>query len=233
MLPSIIPYSDQAILVNFDQKIDILINQRVHLLKSKLEKNEFITYLIPAYCSLTIGYDPIRCKYQTLRDIILKDIEESDHNLDYTSLTKNYVEIPVCYDLKFGIDLKYLSDILKLSIQDIIDIHALQEYYVYMIGFLPGFPYMGPLDKRLRTKRRNNPRIQVPSNSVAIAGNQTGIYPRCAPGGWHIIGRTPTPLFNLEKKVATIQAGQWVKIKRIDVEEYNSILDKTQQNNDG
>ena len=115
-------------------------------------------------------------------------------------------------DEGFGIDLHELSALLQLSIEEIIQLHTGKSYHVFMIGFTPGFPYMGTVDERLPTQRKTQPRLQVPPGSVAIAGNQTGMYPFATPGGWNIIGRTPINIFDLQKENPfLLKAGDEVK----------------------
>lgn len=215
-------YGDQAILVNFQQVIQEDINVQVYALKESLEimNPSWVRYFIPAYCSLTIGCD----FYKVSTDWALKEIELLLSKLKVTKkqnkqLTKT---IPVCYHPSLSIDIEYITHNTKLSIKKIIQLHTQTIYRVYMMGFQPGFPYMGNLAKELQLPRKESPRIRIPARSVAIAGTQSGIYPSASPGGWHIIGRTPLPL--LKKETFLLEPGDHVRFEAVDIEEYNAIL---------
>jgi inhibitor of KinA len=133
------------------------------------------------------------------------------------------LRIPVCYDLAFGIDLKTLARASKLLVDEVIALHTQQTYHVYMLGFLPGFAYMGIVDDKIAIPRLSTPRKHVPAGSVGIAGNQTGIYPVDSPGGWNIIGRTPVKLFDPESESLTVlQPGDEVSFIPISKSVYES-----------
>lgn len=187
-----------ALLINFPQYIDNQINTQVICLAQAIEKANItgINYLIPAYCSLTIGYQSNEISFEVLKKIISNiDIKEQENT------TPHLVKIPVCYEPPYALDLTEVSQQTGLSTKQIIDLHTSTTYRVFMLGFLPGFPYLGTLSESLKVSRKANPRTHVPKNSVAIAGLQTGIYPNEAPGGWQIIGQTPINVFD-GKKVA-------------------------------
>jgi len=134
------------------------------------------------------------------------------------------IQVPVCYDLSLGLDLKELAALHHLSIETFIEIHTQKTYRVYMIGFLPGFAYMGTVDKKIVSPRRASPRTQVPAGSVGIAGAQTGIYPFTSPGGWQIIGQTPIPLFDTHKTAPSyFEPGDEVRFQPISVEEFHHL----------
>lgn len=192
------PYGDAAVLVNFEQKITLEINDQIQLLIQKLEQTDIlgIQYWIPAYCSLTVVFDVEKTNYQE----VVQKIQLAQKTKPINPKIKNegrILNIPVCYDDIFAPDLTNLSQQLHLFKQEVIEQHTAQSYRVFMIGFLPGFPYMGILPNALKCHRKSTPRLKVPARSVGLAGLQTGIYPTDAPGGWQIIGKTPIDIFRL------------------------------------
>lgn len=216
-------FGDGALLINFEQKIDTQIHQLVksyfHLINDLPE----VKYLIPAYCSITVVFDTQETIYEKLKT----KIENLEVKPDKMNIHSQLIEIPVCYEEKYAPDLKSLSEDLKLSPEAIVSQHTSVIYDVYMMGFLPGFPYLGKLPETLECKRKSTPRKQVKAGSVGIAGNQTGIYPSDAPGGWQLIGQTPLNIFSPHKEDAfLIKMGDRIKFKSISVEEF----EKRQQN---
>ena len=134
------------------------------------------------------------------------------------------MKIPVCYELPYALDLQALSEEKGMATKKIIDLHTSQTYKVYMLGFMPGFTFMGKIVPALACKRKLNPRLQVPASSVGIAGFQTGIYPTTSPGGWQILGRTPLKIFNPQKENPFLfQAGDEVTFYSITKETFLSI----------
>lgn len=191
--PRIVPLGDSAVLVQFGNQIDLTINRRVHALAALIAASPLDGMIgtIPAYGTLLIHYDPliltyfqaskwIRTKLDQVQDVILKKPRR--------------IEVPVRYGGEYGIDLQFVADSHHLSVEDVIRIHSEKTYTIYMMGFTPGFPYMGKLDDLLVTPRLDSPRTRVPSGTVAIAGSQTGIYPIDSPGGWRLIGYTSLQL---------------------------------------
>lgn len=152
-----------------------------------------VTEMIPAYASLLIKYDPFLTDYAALADR-LRELER--HISSSAAQEGRIVDIPVCYGGKYGEDLPFVARHAGLSEKDVIALHAGRTYRIYMLGFLPGFPYLGGLDSRLFTPRLDTPRTSIPAGSVGIGGQQTGIYPMESPGGWQLIGRTPLTLFS-------------------------------------
>lgn len=189
----ILPYGESAMLVNFEQKIDQSVNARVITLYDRLKTDSAIHYLIPAYCSLTIGFDQNQINYQTLSARIRNDFNQS---LEALSTASRHVTIPVCYEPGYALDMDEVSEQTGLSSGAIIEAHTREKYQVYMLGFVAGFAYLGVLPEALQCSRKASPRKEVISGSVGLAGLQTGIYPTNAPGGWQIIGQTPIKTFN-------------------------------------
>jgi inhibitor of KinA len=154
-------------------------------------------------------------------------------SIDSSILSASFLwEIPVCYDAQFGIDLDEMSGHLGLSAKEIIELHSGATYTVYFIGFLPGFLYLGGLDKRLYVSRKAIPRLRVPKGAVAIGGQQTGIYPMQSAGGWNIIGNTPISLFDATKEPPCFaRSGDKINFLPVDMEAYEQIREKINQGN--
>lgn len=141
------------------------------------------------------------------------------------------IHIPTLYGGKYGIDLNYVAEYNGLTPQEVIEIHCGTNYLVYMLGFTPGFPYLGGMSERIATSRLESPREKILSGSVRIAGNQTGIYPIDSPGGWRIIGRTPIKLFDINRNpVVLLKAGQYIRFEPIEEDEYRDICQKIEKN---
>lgn len=195
-------HGDSTLVIEFGKDIDVYTNKLVQFVFSKTEKrlykNLFIKDIYPTYKSLVINYDNLAIDYQALKKKIEPLIFEIIDNYDKNVSNDKVLEIPVKYGGEFGPDLKIMSKKLNISEESIINIHSSAIYRIYMIGFMPGFPYLGGLDERISFPRLSTPRIKVPAGSVGIAGKQTGIYPFESPGGWNIIGRTELSLFDVD-----------------------------------
>lgn len=193
---------DRALILKFSDEI----NQSAHLsvmMTDKLlfdSKIEGIIEWIPSYSSITLVYNPEIIKYECLIEK-LRHFDES--NVDFIDDGKT-VEIPVLYGGEFGPDIEFVAKTNNLSVEDVVSIHSSADYEVWMIGFMPGFPYLYGLPSSINTPRLKSPRKFVPSGSVGIAGSQTGIYPIDSPGGWQIIGRTPLKIFDVKKDPPTL-----------------------------
>jgi inhibitor of KinA len=189
------PLGDCALLVELGDKIDPAINQRVHALNAFLQTLSIagIVETVPAYCTLLVHYDPLILTFNQVTHWVRDRLTRLD---DSFQRRPRRLEIPVQYGNASGPDLEAVAVSKKISIADVIRIHSEREYTVYMMGFTPGFPYLGILDERLIMLRLETPRTLVKAGTVAIAGSQTGIYPLDSPGGWHLIGWTPLKLFD-------------------------------------
>jgi KipI family sensor histidine kinase inhibitor len=193
--PRIAPLGDSALLVQLGDEIDLRINQRVHALASLIHLSplEGVTETVPAYTNLLIHYDPLILRYAILCEWIRGKLEQ----LSAAPERKPWlIEIPTTYGGEYGIDLAWVADYHHLRVEDVIRIHSQTTYTIYMMGFTPGFPYMGKLDDGIVTPRLETPRTRVPAGTVAVAGAQTGIYPIDSPGGWRLIGHTSLRLFD-------------------------------------
>jgi inhibitor of KinA len=222
------PIGDQAITLDFGNQMDEELNQKVMSLFYCLKEAQLtgIKDIIPAYASISLMYDaniirkysPKTTPYDYVRTFLLKALKQLD--LPQIQSTRN-INIPVCYHETLGPDLVSLAEEKNLSVREIIQIHTASIYRVYMIGFLPGFAYMGKLDQRIVAKRKASPRNQVAAGSVGIAGSQTGIYPFESPGGWQLIGQTPFSLFNPALASPTyFEPGDQVQFVSISLDEF-------------
>lgn len=180
-----------------------------------------------AYTSLSVFFDPVRV-YQSARipphQFVTRWLDQRANNYQHqaTQIQGRELLLPVCYDERFAPDLQAMAAFHQCSTSELIKHHHSQSYYVFMIGFNPGFPYLGILPDKLATPRKSNPAALVRAGSVGIAGRQTGIYPMASPGGWNIIGRTPIQLFNIgEKQPCFLKAGDIVRFSPIDLETFN------------
>lgn len=214
---------DSALLIEFEQKIAPEINAQitafVHLLKE--QHIEGVTDLIPAFASLLINYDPRVIGYKDLKARIeeLLKIEVSEEASE-----ARVFEIPVCYGGEYGPDIANIAENAGLSEQEVIDIHCSKDYLIYMLGFLPGFVYLGGLDERIHTPRLANPRISIPAGSVGIAASQTGIYPLNSPGGWQLLGMTPVKTYDPERETPIlVEAGDYIRFVPVTEEEFLKI----------
>jgi len=213
-------YGDSALLINFEQKINVKIHNLVKSYFNSIKDIEGISYQIPAYCSITVVFDKEITDYESLKS----KIEKLEIKPNIATTNDKVIEIPVCYEPEFAPDLESLAREIDLTSDEIISLHTSQTYDVFMIGFLPGFPYLGQLPKALECKRKSTPRMEVKAGSVAIAGKQTGIYPTNAPGGWQLIGQTPLKIFDaLTEDGFLIKMGDKIKFKSISAKTFKTI----------
>jgi inhibitor of KinA len=222
---TIAPLGDAALIIDFGNRIEAMVNDNVLALFQQL-KQAFPQFLdvVPAYSSLTVFYDPIafsagkQTAFEAVKQLIIPFLEK---RLSANLFQARLLQVPVCYAPSFAPDLKELAAQKELSVEEAIQLHTGKSYRVYMIGFLPGFAYMGKVNERIATPRRSQPRTQVPEGSVGIAGEQTGIYPFTSPGGWNIIGRTPLKLFDAERNEPVFfQPGDEVSFYSITEDEF-------------
>jgi KipI family sensor histidine kinase inhibitor len=195
MKPKIDPLGDSAVLAQMGEQIDLPINQQIHVLSGLIEASAWpgIVETVPAYATLLVQYDPLLISYTQVREFLREKIAQVG---EAANRKPRRVEVPVRYGGEDGIDLEDVAHQLHLQISDVIRIHSEKMYTVYMMGFRPGYPYMGKLDDALVMPRLDTPRTRVPAGTVAIAGSQTGIYSIASPGGWRLIGWTPLQLFD-------------------------------------
>ena len=214
---------DQALNMEFGNEISQEINRKIRAITLAIEREkiEGIVEVVPTYRSLMIHYDPLEIEYKKLVGT-LKKLESNLANIDLPA--PEVIEIPTLYGGEYGPDIENVAKHNQLSVKEVIKIHTSKEYLIYMLGFTPGFSYLGGMDQRIATPRLQSPRTKIPGGSVGIAGEQTGIYPIDSPGGWQLIGRTPLNLFDpKDKDPILLKAGNYVAFKPIDEEEYKKI----------
>lgn len=226
----IFPLGDSAITVDFDSSIDDKLNDDIlkrvrHL---RLSPPEGMIEATPAYSSFTVYYDVMVLRRSdnsktSAFELMKKQLEEFMLQTLSENLSNNKMtEVPVCYSEEFAPDLEKLAIAKNLTVEEVIQIHQSGNYKVYMLGFLPGFAYMGQVDERISMPRKIKPE-NVMSGSIGIAGTQTGIYPLTSPGGWHIIGRTPLKLFDKEKEDSVLlKPGDRVRFTSISKYEFEN-----------
>jgi len=214
--PRILDAGDSCLVVEFGSAVDRELNAKVQSLKAALASKPVggIVELVPTYRSLAVYYDPTRIDRATLKDLL----EERAADLGTGGREGGrVVAIPVCYGGAYGPDLDNVCTHTKLSPEEVIARHTGRDTYCFMLGFTPGFAYLGGMDETLATPRLENPRAVIPAGSVGIAGKQTGIYPIDSPGGWQLIGQTPLSIFDpLRKPPTLIEAGDWVRFEAVD-----------------
>lgn len=219
----ILTAGDSSLLIEFGKEISPEINKRISATVQLMKEQhiEGVVDIIPAFASLLINYDPRVIKYNALvkrmKHLLKLDAKvESGH--------KRIFEIPVCYGGEFGPDLGNIAEHAGLSEQEVIDIHSSRDYLIYMLGFLPGFCYLGGLDERIFTPRLVNPRIRIEAGSVGIGGSQTGIYPLESPGGWQLMGKTPVKTYDPDRETPIlVEAGDYIRFIPVDRAEYDRI----------
>lgn len=224
MKPTISPVGDRAISIDFGQVIDPTINRHIRqtIERIKALQLEGIIELVPTYCALLVEYDAMLYSYSEICNIIEPTLEEGMTNTTNELVT--VVEVPTVYGGEFGPDLSFVASHNHLSEDEVISIHSGTDYLVYMLGFIPGFTYLGGMNPRIATPRLSSPRTLIPAGSVGIAGEQTGTYPSDSPGGWQIIGRTPVTMYDMSKaQAALLKAGDYVRYVPIDESEFHRI----------
>ncbi len=228
---SISPLGDSALELGFGNLIDENINKEILTLFHQLKSLALpgVKDIVPCYSSLAVHYDVLAVKQsspanKTAFEIMAESIKNiaDENNAVYSSTTRK-IKVPVCYSEKYAPDIKAISIEKKLPVDEIIRLHTGKKYRVYMIGFLPGFAYMGEVDDRIAMARKPQPGLNVEAGHVGIAGNQTGIYPLSSPGGWQLIGKTPLRIFDKERVDAVFfQPGDEVEFYSINEDEFTN-----------
>jgi len=221
--PRLRPVGDRGLLIEYGDAIDPEINLKVRVMALALEQARppGLIEVIPTYRSLLVIYDPLNTDMTRL-ECALETLEGQLEQLQIPQ--PRVVEIPVCYGDEFGPDMEFVASFHGLTEDDVVRLHTSPTYQIYMIGFTPGFPYLGGLPAELHTPRLESPRPLVKPGSVGIANNQTGIYPVESPGGWRIIGRTPLRLFDPTSEQPFLYvAGDFIRFVPISREGYEQI----------
>ncbi len=217
---------DCGLLVEYGEAIDPAVNQKVRSMAIAVQNNMpgGVIEIIPTYRSILICYDPSITNPSLLKET-LTDLESTLAEIEIPP--PKVVKIPVCYGEEFGPDIEHVAQSHNLSSQAVIDLHSEPEYLIYMVGFTPGFPFLGGLPEVLHTPRLKTPRRLVPEGSVGIANGQTGVYPIASPGGWQLIGKTPLRLFAPERSNPFLyQAGDRIRFKPISPRDYQRLSDR-------
>jgi inhibitor of KinA len=226
---------DRAVTVSFGEVVSEDAARSVAALRRSLELRPLagMEEMVPSYTTLTLYYDPQRIRRSeagalagTVSDWVAKALADRlavGVDTEAEPLMSP-MEVPVCYEGPFSPDLYVVAGHAGLSAEEVIELHTSVTYRVYLLGFVPGFPYMGMTDPRLEVPRRPEPRLRVAAGSVGLAGRQTGIYPIETPGGWQVIGRTPLRLFDARRApCCLLEAGMRVRFRRIGKEEFESL----------
>ena len=224
-------FNDCSILIEWPAIIDEFMLREVLNFKNTIENSNIKqrVEVISTYNSILVVYI---LTIENVNDEILKLKALFLERNELKKIKTTVWQIPVCYDSEFGMDLESFSKEKKLSKPEIIKLHSEAIYTVFFIGFLPGFLYLGGLDSRLFLDRKTTPRLNVKKGSVAIGGQQTGIYPQDSPGGWHCIGNSPIQLFDtLQNPPCIIKAGDKVKFSPVDKQKYVDIQDAVRTSN--
>jgi inhibitor of KinA len=211
---------DQGLMMEFGEGISPLIHQRIQTMMLALDRERLdgVVEYSPAYRSITLIYDPLVTTFWQLQERL---VELYRQTTDIILPTPEVVELPVCYGGRFGPDLSFVAAHHNLSEEEVIHLHCRPDYFVYMLGFSPGFPFLGGLPEALHTPRLKSPRKKVPAGSVGIANGQTGVYPIASPGGWQLIGRTPLKLFDYGRENPfLLSTGNILKFRSISEEEF-------------
>lgn len=226
--------SEQAITIEFGTEITEEIAARVSNFNQLIIRNPFkgLITTIPAYATVTVYFETLTVFQSELPGANCFEKISSylsaltNQTTETSSINVNRLTIPVCYEEEFALDIVSLAEYHKLTVDEVINLHTSAFYKVYMIGFVPGFAYMGGLAGQLSTPRKETPRKVVPQGSVGIAGNQTGVYPLTTPGGWQIIGRTPLVLFDANRTQPSLfKAGDQVVFKAISIAEFHQLAE--------
>lgn len=226
-----LPGGDKSLIVEFGNSISPEINKKIRNMYLAIENSglDGLGEMVPTYRSLLISYNPLKINYNNLCD----RLREYEENLnDVSSEPAKVVEIPTIYGGEYGADMEFVAQHNNLSIDEVVKIHSSRNYLIYMLGFTPGFPYLGGMSEKIETPRLKTPRTKIPAGSVGIAGKQTGIYPIDSPGGWQLIGRTPVKLYDpFGEPPVLLNAGDYVRFVPIDEKKYKSILELVENKN--
>jgi len=223
------PFGKKAILIEWPSEINAEILKDIVSFKDRIEQEVNLQDIVVGYNSLllvsTFEIEEVQEKILFLKEWYTQLIERIQPEI-------NHWEIPVCYDASFGVDLGLISKEKNLSAEEIVHLHTNTIYTVFFIGFLPGFLYLGGLNSRLNMPRKNTPRLQVSKGSVAIGGEQTGVYPTSSSGGWNIIGNSPVSFFDLKKEAPCFaKTGDKITFKSVSLSEYRELEKAIKTNN--
>ena len=222
--------NEETIMIYFEQQIDPSTFKEVQKVEKyiKDQQHEAIIEVIPSYRAIMLHIDITK---QSLAKVVNELNLEQLNKLDFDeNLNKvKIINLPVLYGGNYGPDIQEVAKHNQLSIEEVIKLHTENTYLIYMLGFMPGFPFLGGLNSKLATPRREEPRTSIPAGSVGIANNQTGLYPKQSPGGWQIIGRTPITVFDiLRTPMCLYESGDYIKFYSIDESTFEQIVEAQQ-----
>lgn len=231
------PLGDSALIIQLNKEINIKTHNKIINIVHLIELKPFFGFreVVPGYNNVTVFYDPVSIrinnrnnKEKTAFEIVSEIVMNYLRNTSIKStVKKRVVNIPVLYGEKYGPDLEFVAEFNSITPEKVIELHTKKNYLVYMIGFAPGFPYLGDVDQNIITPRKNKPRMRIPAGSVGIAGEQTGIYSLESPGGWQVIGQTPLELFTPRSSSPTLlKSGDEICFIPITEKEYEFYKEK-------
>jgi len=217
-----LPCGDSAVTVEFSKEINEETNRKIRFLATEIERKAIrgVHESVPTFCSITVYFDPLVISGKKLQKKILNII----HAYKEGSAQKRRVFlIPVCYEGDYAPDMEDVCLLTGLTREEVIQIHSSTDYLIYMLGFLPGFPYLGGMYPRIEAPRLDSPRTTIPEGAVGIGGKQTGIYPLASPGGWRLIGRTPVKVYDPDRENPIVyKAGDYIRFIPISAEEFEN-----------
>ena len=227
---AIFPLGDSALLIEAGKIVDAGSQQAIRNIDILLESASpaWMIETVPAFTTVTVIYDAVAITFNEAKEELMNLLKGVAEVAVPPTRT---VEIPVCYGGVHGPDLEFVAKHNGLNADEVIQIHTGESYTIHMIGFAPGFPYLGGMSERIAAPRKETPRVRIPERSVGIAGNQTGVYPISTPGGWQLIGRTPIRLFLPEKDIpCLLRAGDKITFRSISSDEYQALEEKENAN---
>lgn len=224
--PSVMALGDSAVLIEFADHLDLAVNSRIQLLAQAIRERQlpWVRDVVPALASLAVHVDPVALGFSDPIEPVRELLSLAMDGALASARSSNLVQIPICYETEFGLDLDDISQRTHMSVDEVIERHLKSEFVVLMVGFAPGHPYLGGLAPSLSVPRRSAPRVKMPSGAVAIANAQCVVYPFEIPGGWSVVGRTPLRVFDARRERPSLfEPGDSVRFERIDLAGFRAL----------